>query len=203
MTRSVFNELPRRFAKLYHIPNSRERGGRPPKFRRHHQALGMPLRFYVSSDDQSSLCLVFGAPQSIVSHALRRAEHAMERALAGFYPFRISWPSEKRQIELIWQVEAREPLFKCTFGFIDDKNNLLNRTSRTPCIMVGSTVSWSLARSASPLTAASSEPSTAAQAPGMMQTRRRGSETSCLISGCVRTNATASSRTLRFPVPRT
>ncbi|TYZ69448.1 hypothetical protein PybrP1_006815 [[Pythium] brassicae (nom. inval.)] len=111
-----------RFSAFYEIKTCRERGGRPPKFGYHHQVLGMLLRFYVSSDDQTALCLVFSAPPSTVSRVLRRAELALEKALAGYSPARISWLSGRRQIELVWLVEPREPLLTRSFGFIDGKN---------------------------------------------------------------------------------
>ncbi|TYZ63232.1 hypothetical protein PybrP1_006706 [[Pythium] brassicae (nom. inval.)] len=82
----------------------------------------MLLRFYVSIDDRSALCLLFGAPPSAVSRVLRTAELALEKALAGYSPARISWPSGRRQIELAGLVKAREPLLTRTFGFIDGKN---------------------------------------------------------------------------------
>ncbi|EGZ27306.1 hypothetical protein PHYSODRAFT_469825, partial [Phytophthora sojae] len=61
-------------------------------------------------------------PPSTISRTLRRAEEALSQALKGYAPARISWPSPARQAELAKLVEAREPLLKHTFGFIDGKN---------------------------------------------------------------------------------
>ncbi|KAJ8524315.1 hypothetical protein ON010_g16803 [Phytophthora cinnamomi] len=94
----------------------------PPKLRHYHQILGLVLCFYVGSMEQSSLCMMFGAPPSTISRTLRHAEKALAGALDGYAPARISWPSPSRQAELAQLVEAREPLLKHTFGFIDGKN---------------------------------------------------------------------------------
>ncbi|KAE9040947.1 hypothetical protein PR001_g6836 [Phytophthora rubi] len=72
--------------------------------------------------EQSSLSMLFGVPPSTLSRILRRAEEALSKALHGYAPARISWPSPTRQAELAKLVEAREPLLKYTFGFIDGKN---------------------------------------------------------------------------------
>lgn len=120
--RHAFDELLARFSIFYPTKPRHQRGGRPPKFMYHHQVLGLLVRFYVSSDDQSSVCLVFGAPPSTVSRVLCKAEQALERALANYHPACISWPSPRGQIELAWLVQAREPQLKRTFGFIDGKN---------------------------------------------------------------------------------
>eukprot|EP00644_Phytophthora_capsici_P007522 jgi/Phyca11/112048/e_gw1.21.568.1 len=115
------HQLLRRFRRFYYIPRHTARG-RPPKLRYHHQALGLVLYFYVGSMEQSTLCLVFGIPPSTLSRALRRAEEALSSTLKGYAPARIAWPSPLRQVELAMLVEAREPLLKHTFGFIDGKN---------------------------------------------------------------------------------
>ncbi|KAJ8571386.1 hypothetical protein ON010_g5448 [Phytophthora cinnamomi] len=80
--------------------------GAPRKLRHYHQILGLVLCFYVGSMEQSSLCMMFGAPPSTISRTLRHAEKALAGALDGYAPL----------------VEAREPLLKHTFGFIDGKN---------------------------------------------------------------------------------
>ncbi|KAE9203983.1 hypothetical protein PF004_g17978 [Phytophthora fragariae] len=66
-----------------------------------------------------SLCMLFGAPPSTLLRTLRRAEDALSRTLSNYAPAR---PSPARQTELAKLVEAREPLLKHTFGFIDWTN---------------------------------------------------------------------------------
>lgn len=83
--------------------------------------LGLLLWFYVSGGDKSSLCLVFGAPPSIVSRVLRRAELALAKVLVGYRSARITWLSGPCQVERAWLVEAREPCLTRTFGFINGK----------------------------------------------------------------------------------
>ncbi|KAE8976750.1 hypothetical protein PR003_g14381 [Phytophthora rubi] len=121
LTRSAFNQLLRRFSRFYYIPRHTTRG-RPTKLKHHHQVLGLVLCFYVGSMEQSSLCMLFGAPPSTLSRTLARAEGALAQALSGYAPARTSWPSPARQAELAKLVEAREPLLQHTFGFIDGKN---------------------------------------------------------------------------------
>ncbi|EGZ26758.1 hypothetical protein PHYSODRAFT_470027 [Phytophthora sojae] len=121
LTRSAFNQLLQRFSHFYYIPRHTKRG-RPTKLKHHHQVLGLVLCFYVGSMEQSSLCMLFGVPPSTLSRTLARAEEALAQALSGYAPARISWPSPARQAELAKLVEAREPLLKHTFGFIDGKN---------------------------------------------------------------------------------
>ncbi|KAE9275252.1 hypothetical protein PF001_g26673 [Phytophthora fragariae] len=121
LTRSAFNQLLRRFSRFYYIPRHMTRG-RPTKLKHHHQVLGLVLCFYVGSMEQSSLCMLFGAPPSTLSRTLARAEGALAQALSGYASARISWPSPARQAELAKLVEAREPLLQHTFGFIDGKN---------------------------------------------------------------------------------
>ncbi|EGZ17970.1 hypothetical protein PHYSODRAFT_286010, partial [Phytophthora sojae] len=121
LTRSAFEHLLRRFSRFYFIPKAKLRG-RPPKLRYHHQVLGLVLSFYVRSMEHSSLSMLFCLPPSTLSRILCRAEEELSKALHGYAPARISWPSPTRQAELAKLVEAREPLLKYTFGFIDGKN---------------------------------------------------------------------------------
>eukprot|EP00644_Phytophthora_capsici_P004857 jgi/Phyca11/97251/e_gw1.1.673.1 len=122
LTRASFHQLLQRFSTFYHIRPVSSAGGRPPKLRYHHQGLGLILCFYVGSMGASTLCMLFGVPPSTLARALRKAEEALAGTLKGHRPARISWPSPARQVELARRVEAREPLLKQTFGFIDGKN---------------------------------------------------------------------------------
>lgn len=119
--RGAFSQLLSRFARFYQIAPASSRG-RPPKLRYHHQVLGLVLCFYVGSMENSTLCMLFGVPPSTLARILRRAEEALAATLGDYKPARISWPSPARQVELARLVEAREPLLKHTFGFIDSKN---------------------------------------------------------------------------------
>ncbi|KAE8915691.1 hypothetical protein PF003_g126 [Phytophthora fragariae] len=73
---------------------------RPPKLRHNHQIMGLVLCFYVGSMEQTSVCMMFGAPPSTISRTLRSAKEALTLALKGYAPARISWPSPARQAEL-------------------------------------------------------------------------------------------------------
>ncbi|KAE8958121.1 hypothetical protein PF011_g30896 [Phytophthora fragariae] len=89
--------------------------------------------------EQSSLSMLFGVPPSTLSSILLRGEDALSKALHGYAPARISWPSPTRQAELAKLVEAREPLLKYTFGFIDGKNFKV----RTICFAADGCTIWS------------------------------------------------------------
>ncbi|KAE9249504.1 hypothetical protein PF002_g5272 [Phytophthora fragariae] len=66
--------------------------------------------------------MLFAVPPSTLARTLRRVEEALSKTLEKYSPARISWPSPSHQVELAKLVEAREPLLKHTFGFIDGKN---------------------------------------------------------------------------------
>ncbi|KAE9305514.1 hypothetical protein PR003_g21470 [Phytophthora rubi] len=72
--------------------------------------------------DYSSLCSMFGVPQSTLSRILNAAEDALADALKGYGPARIVWPTLKKQKALARLTAAREPLLPFTSGFIDGKN---------------------------------------------------------------------------------
>ncbi|EGZ26545.1 hypothetical protein PHYSODRAFT_470293 [Phytophthora sojae] len=69
-----------------------------------------------------TLCGYFGVPHATLSRVLNAAEDAMGRALAGFSPARIVWPTLARQKALARLTAAREPLMPFTWGFLDGKN---------------------------------------------------------------------------------
>ncbi|GMF20222.1 unnamed protein product [Phytophthora fragariaefolia] len=68
---------------------------------------------------QNSLCMLLGSHQAH-HRDTGRPEEAL--ALNGYAPVWTSWPSPTRQVELATMMEAREPLLKHTFGFIEKKN---------------------------------------------------------------------------------
>ncbi|EGZ28678.1 hypothetical protein PHYSODRAFT_476154 [Phytophthora sojae] len=114
LTRSAFDQLLCRFCCFYYMRPLSSRGC-PPKLCYLHQVMGLVLTFYVGSMDQSSLCITFGVPPSTLSRTLRKAEEALARALNGYAPARISWPSPSRQVELARMVNKREPVLTRTF----------------------------------------------------------------------------------------
>ncbi|RAW25955.1 hypothetical protein PC110_g17635 [Phytophthora cactorum] len=116
LCRPAFHQLLHRFTEFYTIPNLNSRG-RPAKLRYHHRILGLVLSFYVESMEQSTLWTLFGAPTSTFSRTLRRAEEALSKALNGYAPVRISWPSPAHQVELAKLIESREPFLTHTFDF--------------------------------------------------------------------------------------
>ncbi|EGZ16235.1 hypothetical protein PHYSODRAFT_506870 [Phytophthora sojae] len=121
-TRHSFDRLLERFSTFYCIPRFRPKGGRPRKLQHHHQVLGLLLAFYVGSMQHKSLCSNFGVPPATLRRVLSGAEESMKRALAGFLPARIVWPTLARQKALARLTAARAPLLPFTWGFLDGKN---------------------------------------------------------------------------------
>jgi hypothetical protein len=77
--------------------------------------------FYTGSMENSTLCMIFGAPPNTLARTLRKAEE-LEKALQGYAPARIAFPSSTAQRKMARLAEAREPLLQHTFGFINWKN---------------------------------------------------------------------------------
>ncbi|KAE8982451.1 hypothetical protein PR001_g23726 [Phytophthora rubi] len=153
LSRGAFCDLLNRFASFYEIPSYYPRGGRPRKLQQHHQVLGLLLAFYVGSMQRASLCKEFGVPPSTLARVLNSAEIALSRALHGFSPARIVWPSPERQKALARLVARRHHLVQFTWGFLDGKttgcNSLPTLMCRTHTITVGYTASSSPGRCAS------------------------------------------------------
>ncbi|ETI38816.1 hypothetical protein L914_14939 [Phytophthora nicotianae] len=72
--------------------------------------------------ENSTLSMLLGVPPTTLARTLRKAEKALAATSSGYGPARMAWPSPSRQIELTRLVDAREPLLKHTFEFIDGKN---------------------------------------------------------------------------------
>ncbi|KAL3661436.1 hypothetical protein V7S43_013639 [Phytophthora oleae] len=81
---------------------------------------------------RAQLCLIFGVPPATLSRVLNEAETTfLSEALKGFGPARIVWLAPTRQQTLAKPVEARQPLLKFTWGFIDGKNYRVEQPSDT------------------------------------------------------------------------
>ncbi|ETI30579.1 hypothetical protein, variant 1 [Phytophthora nicotianae P1569] len=101
LTRASFCRLLERFMPHYTIVLYSPKGGRPARFRHHHQ---------------------FGGPPATVSRVITAAEEALSNALIGFDPARITWPSLNRQKALAKLISLRQALVSFTCGFLDGKN---------------------------------------------------------------------------------
>ncbi|ETN13437.1 hypothetical protein PPTG_08267 [Phytophthora nicotianae INRA-310] len=121
LSRASFEQLLGRFALFYKIPAYNRAGGRPRKLQHYHQVLGLVLAFYEGSMNYTLLCLAFGIPPATLSRILNEAEAALAQALRGFSPARNVWPTLVRQKALARLVEARQPLLKYTWVFLDGK----------------------------------------------------------------------------------
>ncbi|OWZ20756.1 hypothetical protein PHMEG_0004788 [Phytophthora megakarya] len=131
LCRRSFRQLLDRFSLYYELQNYKPKGGRPRKLQHHHQVLGVLLAFYVGSMGSKDLCMKFGVPGSTLSRVLNEAESAMQRALTGFGPARIVWPTLARQKALARLTALREPMLPFTWGFIDGKNFRVQQPSNS------------------------------------------------------------------------
>ena len=75
------------------------------------------------------MCVAFGLPPSTLCRNLKQAEEALALALKDISAAKIAWPTKREQ--QIWGtlVEAKEPLVKNRFGFIDGKNYKVQKPS--------------------------------------------------------------------------
>ncbi|EGZ13093.1 hypothetical protein PHYSODRAFT_286544 [Phytophthora sojae] len=175
LTRPAFEQLLRRFSRFYFIPKAKLRG-RPPKLRYHHQVLGLVLSFYVGSMEQSSLSMLFGLPPSTLSRILCRAEEALSKALHGYAPARISWPSPTRQAELASSSRHASPssstLLVSSMARTSKCSNLPTQIFKMLCTMDGYILFSLQELSILRPTAALSGADTTARVHGMTRTRR-------------------------------
>jgi hypothetical protein len=121
--RVAFADLLQVFAKHYRTRWSPGRKGRPPRLIHKHQVLGLILHFYTDASAQGkALTLVFGVPPSTLSRTLRKAEAALALALLEMPDCQFRWPTLEQQKEWGECVEAKYPIIKGRWGFIDGKN---------------------------------------------------------------------------------
>lgn len=116
---AAFNELLDRFAAFYIIHRSGCKGGKIPKLQYHHQVLGLLMHYYEGLMGLKTRCEVFVEPPTTLQRTLARGDVALQTARRGFYPTRIGWASLEHQQRMAFWVEAREPLLKNVFGFVD------------------------------------------------------------------------------------
>ena len=84
--------------------------------------LGLALHFLSSTCDIASLCLIFGVLENVVYKSLERALNVLEETLANLRDARVTWPTHAKMRRLADLVEARHPLMKGMFAFVDGLN---------------------------------------------------------------------------------
>jgi hypothetical protein len=117
-----FQRLLAGFARHYEVRSGPGKRGRPPRFLDKHAVLGCILHFYRQPVERTILCELFGIPPSTLSRVLSNAERALLAALTEMPAAAIVWPTKAKQAEMAARVEARHPLIRNCFGFIDGKN---------------------------------------------------------------------------------
>lgn len=131
LNRKAFFTLLEEFQKFYVVKSGVGKPGRPRTFRNVHAVLGALLYFYSDKIEHSGISLLFGAAPSTECRTMDQAEQALEKALKKVKEARIRWPSYAQQVKWASLIEAREPLVKRKWGFIDGKNLEVNKSSDT------------------------------------------------------------------------
>ena len=105
-----------------------ELGGRPSKIDTT-QALAMILQFYASSVEYKTLAQLHGCSTAVVGRVIQKAEIALSKSL-GEHPLAgIKWPKVNVMRQWAARVEAKYPLLKGKFGFVDGKNFRVQKPS--------------------------------------------------------------------------
>lgn len=119
----TFARLLRRFSPIY-TPLYGPVHGKPgrPRMTQAHQALGVLLMFYASSDGGKHIGLIHHMCARRVRETIQRSEPILRSVLKMFPDAAIRWPSLQVQREVAQRVEASFPLVQGRFGFVDGKN---------------------------------------------------------------------------------
>jgi hypothetical protein len=131
LKKAAFMELLHQFSRFYERKCFTRKGGRPPRLADDHAVLGMLLRYYCDPCDLKSICQLHGIPKATASRSLRRAEVALSNALRSLPSANFRWPTLEEQPDWARRVEAKYPLLKGRWGFIDGKNYKIQKPSRS------------------------------------------------------------------------
>jgi DDE superfamily endonuclease len=122
LTRSSFENLLSSFKRYYTFNSGPSKRGRPPRVKDHHCVLSLLLHTYCSPADNKTWSEMFGISPATLSRTLVKAEIALLATLNSMREARIEWPSLDDQVRMALAVEAKEPIVKGRWGFIDGKN---------------------------------------------------------------------------------
>jgi hypothetical protein len=80
------------------------------------------LEFYAGTCEYKQLCQIFGIVPSTMSYYINIGEEILSEALADLPEAAVNWPTLEEQAHWARLVEAKHPLVKGRWGFIDGKN---------------------------------------------------------------------------------
>ena len=122
LTRDSFEHLLSRFKLFYVFRSGPGMKGRPPRVKDHHCILSLLLHSYCSPSENKTWSEMFGISPGTLIRTLVKAENALLSTLNSMTEARVEWPSSNDQIRMGFAVEAKEPLIKGRWGFIDGKS---------------------------------------------------------------------------------
>lgn len=122
LTRDSFEYLLSNFKNHYVFNSGPSKKGRPPRVKDHHCVLSLLLHTYCSPAENKTWSEMFGIVPSTLSRTLLKAEIALLATLNTMREARVEWPSLDDQVRMALAVEAKEPIIKGRWGFIDGKN---------------------------------------------------------------------------------
>ncbi|TPX78709.1 hypothetical protein CcCBS67573_g00088 [Chytriomyces confervae] len=122
LNRESFEVLLEEFSKHYVVRSGPGKKGRPRKMTEKSTVLGLLLVFYTGTADAVGLCMQFNIPPTTLLRTISNAEIALEKTLKNISDAHIRWPTKSEQRTWAGAIEAKEPLVRNKFGFIDGKN---------------------------------------------------------------------------------
>jgi hypothetical protein len=87
--------------------------------------------YYTTKVRYKTLAIIFGIVPATISKVITRAEVALETALRRMYLARVRWPTFAQQALWAEKVQAKEPMVRGRWGFIDGKNYHVQEPSAT------------------------------------------------------------------------
>ena len=119
---NTFDYLLEKFSAHYIVKTGPGKRGRPPKFVNKHAVLACLLHSYTAAVENKTLCELFGVPPATLSRVLNIASEALSQTLKGLPEASIRFPDKETQLRWAALTNAREPLVKGVWGFVDGKN---------------------------------------------------------------------------------
>lgn len=110
------------FDATYVVSSGKNLPGRPRTVLAKHAILACLLHRYRTGAPIASLAAQFCTPPSTLQRNLEAAEEALHECLQSVPDAAIKWPTFQQQRKWAALVEAKEPLIKGCWGFIDGKN---------------------------------------------------------------------------------
>ncbi|KAJ3386503.1 hypothetical protein HDU80_000379 [Chytriomyces hyalinus] len=133
LNRESFEVLLEEFSKHYVVRSGPGKKGQPRKMTEKSTVLGLLFVFYTGTADAVGLCMQFNIPPTTLLRMISNAEIALQKTLQNLSNAHIQWPTKSDQCTWAQAIEAKEPLVRNKFGFIDSKNYPVQEPSIELC----------------------------------------------------------------------